>query len=451
MRRLPWRWHRLVHVCRKWRSVAFSSPSLLHLRLVCGPSTRVELTGIWPPLPIIIRNMVERPMPKDYDFDAAIVHRNHYSRICQIHLLYLISPQLKRLASAMQVEFPALIHLKLGFLDHYRRPAPALPDGFLGGSAPQLQSLGLQSIPFPALPKLLLSTTGLIRLSLWNIPHSGYISPDALVTGLAALVNLKYLIIKFESPLSRPDQESRHPPPPTRTSLPALIRFDFQGVSEYLEDFVAQIDAPLLDSIRITFFHQLIFEIPQLALFMRRTAKFETANEAHVDFYCYGIQVESLPPTRTFGGKSGLGISCRKLDWQLSSLAQVLTSFLPSAHLVEHLYIHRPRYLSSQWQDDIENMQWLEIFHPFSTVKNLYVCKEFTQCIASALQELVGKRVIDALPALESLFLEELQPSGPVQEAIGHFVGARQILGHPVTVSQWNRTPSMFGVNITVI
>ena len=96
-------------------------------------------------------------------------------------------------------------------------------------------------------------------------------------------------------------------------------------------------------------------------------------------------------------------------------------------------------------------MQWLELFHPFSTVKNLYVCKEFTNCIASALQELVGKRVIDALPALESLLLEEPQPSGPVQEAIGRFVGARQILGHPVTVSQWNRTPSMFGVNIAVI
>jgi hypothetical protein len=382
-------------------------------------------------------------MPKDYDFDAAIVHRNHHNRICQIHLLYLISPQLKRLASAMEVQFPALIHLKLGFLDHYRRPAPALPDGFLGGSAPQLQSLGLQSIPFPALPKLLLSATGLVRLSLWNIPHSGYISPEALVTGLAVLLNLKYLIIKFESPLSRPDRESRYPPPPTRTVLPALTRFDFQGVSEYLEDFVAQIDAPMLDSIQITFFHQLIFDIPELAQFMRRTAKFELANEAHVDFYYYGIQVESLPARRTFGGKSGLGISCRKLDWQLSSLAQVLTSFLPSINMVEHLYVHRPRYLSSQWQDDIENMQWLEIFHPFTAVKSLYVCKEFAQSIAFALQELVGERVIDALPALESLFLEELQPSGPVQEAIENFVGARQLSGKPVTVSQWNRTPSI--------
>jgi hypothetical protein len=52
--RLPW-WYRLIHVCQKWRSVVFAAPNFLNLRLVCGPRTRVELTGIWPPLPIIIR------------------------------------------------------------------------------------------------------------------------------------------------------------------------------------------------------------------------------------------------------------------------------------------------------------------------------------------------------------------------------------------------------------
>jgi hypothetical protein len=36
--------------------------------------------------------------------------------------------------------------------------------------------------------------------------------------------------------------------------------------------------------------------------------------------------------------------------------------------------------------------------------------------------------------------LEELKPSGPVQEAIGQFVAARQLLGHPVAVSRWNVT-----------
>jgi hypothetical protein len=383
-----WRWHRLVHVCQRWRSVVFASPNFLDLKLVCGPRTRTKLTGIWPPLPVIVRNMVDFLMPQDYDFDAAIVHHN---RVCTIDLFHLSSSQLLRLASAMQEPFPALIHLMLEYQGFYynRDPTPALPDGF---SAPRLQSLRLTSIPFPALPKFLLSATDLVELTLVRIPHTGYITPVALVTGLAVSANLKYLSIGFESPLSRPNRGSRRPPPTTRNVLPALTRFEFRGVSEYLEDFVARIDAPLLDSIWITFFNQLIFDIPHFAQFMRRTTRFQAFDEAHVDFNIFGIEIGSSPWARTSDKRSGLGISSEKLDWQLSSLAQVLTPSFPSIDMVEHLYIDYicgPQYLPSQWLDDIEDIQWLEIFHPFTNVKNLYVYKEFAQSIAFALQELV--------------------------------------------------------------
>jgi len=433
--RLSWEWHRLVHVCWRWRSVVFVSPNFLDLRLVCGPRTRVQLTDIWPPLPIIIRDTEDLPMPEDYDFAAATVHNN---RVCEINLVLLTSSQLQRLASAMQEPFPALTHLMLNLGGDYSRQALSLPDGFLGGSAPRLQSLWLRSIPSPALPKLLSSATSLVRLSLWNIPHSGYISPENIVTSLAMLSNLESLTIDFESPLSRPKQESRHPPLPTRTVLPALTRFEFKGVSEYLEDLVALVNTPLLNSICITFFHQLIFDLPQLAKFMRRTTRFQALDEAYVNFGTYGVQV--IPLTQTGDEESRLKISCKELDWQLSSVAQVFASFFPSIYMVEHLYIHGPRNLLPQWQDDIESMQWLEILHPFTTVKNLYVSENSAQCIAPALQELVGGRVTEVLPALESLFMEELLLSGPVGEAIEQFVAARQVLGRPVTVSRWNRT-----------
>ena len=391
------------------------------------------LVGIWPPLPNIVTNYpaTERPMPKD--FDVVIMHPE---RLCEIQLS-LTSSQLQRLASARQEQLPALINLRIFKFFADSQPAPALPDGFLGGSTPRLQTLDFDSIPFPALPKLLLSATDLVYLTLNHIPHSGYFSPEALVTGLAVSANLTYVTIEFESPLSRPNREIRRPLQPTRIILPALTQFQFRGVSEYLEDVLAQVDAPLLDSIWITFFHQLIFDIPQFAQFVRRTPRFQTLNEAHLDFDYSGVQVATLP-LRALGDKSRLRISCNKLDWQLSSLAQVFTSFLPSMDMVGHLYIYRPRNLPSQWQDDIENGQWLEILDPFTAVTDLYVCKEFAQCITPALQELVEERVMDVLPALESLFLEELQPSGPVQEAIGQFVAARRLLGHPVAVIDWD-------------
>ena len=62
-----------VHVCSRWRSVIFASPNILDLRPVCGHGTRVELTGIWPPLPIIIGNIFDLLMHEDYGCDAAIV------------------------------------------------------------------------------------------------------------------------------------------------------------------------------------------------------------------------------------------------------------------------------------------------------------------------------------------------------------------------------------------
>ena len=439
-------WIRLVHVCWRWRSLIFASPNFLDLRLVCGPWTRQELTGIWPPLPIILTNMVDRPKPEDYNFDVAIAHPN---RVCEIHLLHLTSSQLQRMASVMQRQFPALIHLMLDLDGHHGRQAPALSKGFLGGSAPRLQFLTFHSVPFPTLPKLLLSATDLVRLTLRNIPHSGYFSPETIVRSLAVLANLKSLVISFEF---SERVWRRTPAPPigltrtgqgatlTRTVLPALTRFGFQGVSEYLEDFVARIDVPLLKSICITFFYQLIFRIPRLAQFMGRMTRLQAHKEAHVDIDNYGVQVGSFPTTRAIDERPRLRILCRELDLQLSSLAQVLTSFFPSISMVETLYIFGPRYLPPHWQDEIENVQVLEIFRPFTGVKNLYVSERFTQCIVPTLQELVGERVMDVLPSLESLILEGPQRSGPIQEAIGQFVGARQLSGHSVAVSRWNET-----------
>ena len=387
----------------------------------------MELTDIWPPFPIIITNLLDGPIPRHYDFNSAIVHHN---RVCQINLFYLTSWELRRLASAMHVQFPALIHLKLES-PYDCRPVSALPDGFLGGSAPNLQTLELHSIAFPALPNLLLSTTHLVHLTLRHIPISGYFSPEAIVTCLAVLANLKSLTIVFKSGIPFPDRERRRPLPPTHTVLPALTRFQFNGVSEYLEHLVASIDAPLLDSISITFFHELKFAIPKLAQFMRHTTRFQALNEAHVDFGCSSVRVGYLPPPRIFDEESGLKTLCRS-DRQHLSLAQVFTSFFPSIGVVEHLYIYGS---PPQWQDGVvmDIMQWL---HLFTAVRNLHVCEEYVQHIADALKGLVRERVADVLPALECLFLEDL---GSVEKAIGRFVAARLLLGHRVAVSPWKR------------
>jgi hypothetical protein len=106
--------------------------------------------------------------------------------------------------------------------------------------------------------------------------------------------------------------------------------------------------------------------------------------------------------------------------------------------MVEHLYIQRGS-VQLDWQDDVENCQWLELFHPFTGVRDLYISSKFTPRITPALQELVGERATEVLPALETLFLEEPPPSGPVQKTIGQYVAARQLAGHPIAVSRWEK------------
>ncbi|KAF8483097.1 hypothetical protein F5888DRAFT_1912654 [Russula emetica] len=423
-------WHTLVHVCRKWRIIALGSPLRLDLRLLCRDTTPVKETlTVWPPLPIIIW-----PSSHPAQIDNIIVALEHNDRVCQINLLNITNSQLEEVLAAMQQPFPALTELRISWAYGQKdETRPVVPESFLGGSAPRLQHLELHGVRFPGLPKLVLSATDLVSLYISNIPHSGYFSPEAIIRCLSTLNRLETLSLESKSPLSRPVRESRRPHPLTRSTFPALTSFWFKGVSEYLEDLVARIDAPLLDNFSIWFFHQLIFDTPQLAQFVARTPNIQPPVEARIDFSeCY-VEVTS---SRTLSRRFTLAINCRQPDWQLSCLTQVCSSSFPEAFIptVEHLYICEG-FGQPRWQDDIEDSQWLELLHPFTAVKCLYLSQAFASRIAPALQELAG----EVLPSLQNLFLEDLHTSGHADEAIGKFVAARRLAGHPIVFSNWDR------------
>jgi hypothetical protein len=428
------KWHTLVHVCRKWRYIVFGSPLRLDLRLFCDALTPVrETLDVWPLLPIVVWDQDHGTKALD---DGVIAALEHNDRICQLHFYAFSGPRYEKVLEVMRQPFSALTHLDLEYI--YLCPPPVIPASFLGGSAPALKSLRLYRIPFPALPKLLLSATHLVHLKLLNIPHSAYISSETMVTCLSTLIRLELLYIGFKSPQSRPDPKTRRPPLLTRTPLPVLTELRFSGVPEYLEDLVARIDAPQLGVLAINFFHQLIFDTPQLMQFISRTPKLKTHDEARLVFSDdWGVSV-ALP--QTYDGMLKVGVSCKKSDWQLSSLAQLCSSCFPPAliHAVQHLYI-LDAYFELDWQDDIESSQWMEVLHPFTAAEALFLSQELSPHIASILQELARERVSETLPALQNLFLEGTVSSGPVQEGIGQFVTARQRSSHPVVFSRWER------------
>lgn len=105
--------------------------------------------------------------------------------------------------------------------------------------------------------------------------------------------------------------------------------------------------------------------------------------------------------------------------------------------MFEDLYIYEDIFVLPSWQDNVDNTQWLELLHPFTAVKNLYLEEVIVPSFVLALQELVGGRTMEVLPALENILLEGFQPSEPLHEGIEKFVAVRELTGHSVAVSPW--------------
>src|SRR5216684_921652 len=68
-------WHEIVHVCRRWRNLAFGSSRHLNLQLLCKARTQVKKKlGIWPALLISVE--VYSPLILSTDNIIAAIKHN---------------------------------------------------------------------------------------------------------------------------------------------------------------------------------------------------------------------------------------------------------------------------------------------------------------------------------------------------------------------------------------
>ena len=361
------------------------------------------------------------------DIEDVVAAMEHPDRVADIRLNSLTRFDFMRFSIMIDCPFSALTYLSLGSIGSIYDDEFVLPDGFLGGSAPSLRTLLLERVAFPALPKLILSTTHLCTLQLSSIPIIGYISPEVMAACLVALPSLNQFGIEFPFQLRfhHTDRSNRGPPLSTRTALPSLTSFHFNGDSNYLEDLLAQIDAPLLQNLSATFCNHLV-HIPQMLSFIDRTERLGPPIRVVVDFDFRRVLLKFMP-SNCFEA----AISCHH------SIVQVL-SMIPREmflHLsrVERLDLYcTPLRLTRQF---VNSRRWLELFQPFVSVTNLYVSRKLWPQVAPALRVLVGKKATEVLPELRTLFLEE-SLSHSVQVSIGPFIDARRYSGHPVTIQQ---------------
>jgi len=456
-------WHVLVHVCRRWRIIVFGSPRRLNLQIEC--ILFGDKLDIWPTLPIVISSSI---YPGNcYRKVEAILE--HHDRVCRIELdfpaefyaewleleeddepfeAWQMAWDVEEIFAALEKPFPVLTALEMSSNHGESRylmefpPVYPNPDKFLGGST-HLRSLSLTGIPIPELPKCLLSSTNLVDLRLKSIPHHGYFSPDAMVTALSALTRLKILHFEPNYYARSESPNDLYPSSPllTRTVLPSLTVFDLRGNNENLEEFVARIDAPLLDFFHVAFVvPDFDPNCPQVVQFISRIPNFRAPDKAHIVVDTKGRNLWINFSWSNQISSVGLKIYTRDFrpERKISYLVQLCREPFPPLPTLEYLYICGG-YLSLRPQ--LVATQWLELLQLFTAVKNLYLTKELAPVIAHVLQGLTGERAM-VLPTLENVFIES-QPSGSVHEAIGQFVAARQLSGHPIDIHDWDGTGSI--------
>ena len=394
----------------------------------------------WPSLPIVIRSCASlefRP-PSPEDEDNVIAALEHHNRVREIQLA-VTSSLLGKIVKLMQVSFAILTSLSL-WMDRGSSncTVPGLPNSFLGGYAPLLRDLSLIGISFPDLPRLLSTARGLTSLRLLEVPDTGYIAPHAMATCLSTLSNLTVLCLEFRFSTPRPnDNERGHPLPPNRNraTLPNLTRFNFRGPSDYLEDLLARIDAPFLDHVDITFFNQLIFQVPHLSHFIDRIEMLKSAKVAEMESsFGSGVSIKldqgASSTQGTIGHPLSLCISCGVLDWQISSMAQICSQS-PVFSRVERLDV-RADYLRLGYRWEDESVPWVELFRSFTSVETLSISGELCQDVAPALEVVATEMemVVEVLPELRVLHFECSRKSASVD----NYVAVRKKFSRPVDV-----------------
>ena len=81
----PWKWHRLAHICRRWRSIVYTSPRRLCLQILCRNGAPIErVLGAWSTLPLLLRfkgNARSKSLPNN-----VMIALRHSDRVCEIDL-----------------------------------------------------------------------------------------------------------------------------------------------------------------------------------------------------------------------------------------------------------------------------------------------------------------------------------------------------------------------------
>jgi hypothetical protein len=159
---------------------------------------------------------------------------------------------------------------------------------------------------------------------------------------------------------------------------------------------------PLLKTFAILFFNQLSFSIPRLLQFMGATENLRFSNVEFL-FYHEAVAAWLYPPMENASYNFYIKVICEHLDWQVSSMAQILNVLRPLLSSVVDLTLdYREHTLSSQCHNEVDQTLWCKLFRSFRNVKTLRVHSGLIGNVSRSLR-LNGGSPLELLPELTEL------------------------------------------------
>ena len=435
------RWQHLVRVCERWRQIIYASPKYLDLYFYCSNRYRFKKTlRRWPAFPLILDYCIACD-DMDGEQDDLIAALGHRERVQHIDITMTSEDSMDGVGSALAKHFPLLTYLCLFADPRDERDRPCFLLSLLGGSAPCLQHLRIQGIIFPDLPSFLPSAPNLLSLDINNIPPYSYVSPQEMVRGLTTLTKLRALGITYSADELRGYGKTEGRPDPIHAVLPALTELEFEGDSEYLEDFVSRIDAPRLDELSVRIEHYEQGVRTRLSQFIDRTnlklAQFRHAQVILDHDYTF-VELD-LPQGECHRACLFLGISYEKdkgILFLVSSIANVLNQLVPMLSDADYLSIKNMICLNEEERDALESTDWLPLFRSLSAVEAIEVSGGLAGYITSALDDAPEEMADTLFPVLKSLWFddEEQTDRGKPVGSTERFLSLRRHSGRPVTI-----------------
>ena len=419
-------WIRLTHVSQRWRFLIHNSSFHLDIYLLLkNNSPSIDTLNHLPSLPLVIGYSygTEAIARKDQDDIQLGLLRHGQARKIAIRAP---SSSLRILLNFMKNPFPRLEDLSL--LSTTAEISLALPDKL---HVPFLSRLSLHGIGLSRGLSSISSMISLSSLSLTDIRDSCYFPLKHLITQLQDLLFLEELSIGFAIPMPLPSSEGELLPAPILpVTLRALRWLTFRGVDVYIENFIAQINSPLLERLRLTLLFDLDFTLVYTTEFIRRTEGFEYLT-AKVIFNkdCTSINMGHYEQRDIW--KLSLRVNCLPLDCKIYSATQVCGALGNILFTVEDLGLDLDvDGMPSDWESTLDIMSWYELLLPFIGVKKLQIGSSLTSKLSRTLESVCGELVQGLLPALQEL--EVHLDINEAEIAFFTFLKTRESTGHPV-------------------